>query len=191
MTPNNMLLYHGSPHLFDHFELTGAGKGTGIKYGYGIYLTESEASAVHYSQPRHAELSHKHYLYTVEIPDLTDDNHLISANPVADGIIRRVEARLGATVPEEAKGAGKELRKWIGTMLTGTRKAGFEEEKRAAQFLDSIGVIYNVWPTAQLKPDGPKNMAVFEASHTNIVKVEEIEIEQKSKKRVLKNRKPL
>jgi hypothetical protein len=34
-------------------------------------------------------------------------------------------------------------------------------------------------------------MAVFEASHTNIVKVEEIEIEQKSKKWVLKSRKPL
>ena len=35
-----MLLYHGSPHLFDHFELTGAGKGTGIKFGHGVYLTE-------------------------------------------------------------------------------------------------------------------------------------------------------
>lgn len=31
-----MLLYHGSPHLFDHFELTGAGKGTGIKFGHGV-----------------------------------------------------------------------------------------------------------------------------------------------------------
>ena len=186
-----MQLYHGSPHLFDHFELTGAGKGTGIKFGHGVYLTESEASAVHYSQPRHVELSPKHYLYTVEIPDLTDDNHLISAKPVADSIIHRVEARLGTTVPEEAKNAGKELRKWIGTMLTGAKKAGPEEEKRAAEFLDSIGVIYNVWPTAQTKPDGPKNIAVFEASHTRIVKVEEIEIEQKSKKWVLKNRKPL
>ena len=116
-----MLLYHGSPHLFDHFELTGAGKGTGIKYGHGVYLTESEASAVHYSQPRHAELSPKHYLYTVEIPDLTDDNHLISAKPVTDSIIHRVEARLGTTVPEEAKNAGKKLRKWIGTMLTGAK----------------------------------------------------------------------
>ena len=186
-----MLLYHGSPHLFDHFELTGAGKGTGIKYGHGVYLTESEASAVHYSQPRHAELSPKHYLYTVEIPDLTDDNHLISAKPVTDSIIHRVEARLGTTVPEEAKNAGKKLRKWIGTMLTGAKKSGPEEEKRAAEFLDCIGVIYNVWPTAQTKPDGPKNIAVFEASHTRIVKVEEIEIEQKSKKWVLKNRKPL
>lgn len=27
-----MLLYHGSPHLFDHFELTGAGKGTGARF---------------------------------------------------------------------------------------------------------------------------------------------------------------
>ena len=52
----------------------------------------------------------------------------------------------------------KELRKWIGTLLTGAKKTGFEEERRAAEFLDSIGVIYNVWPTAQTKPDGPKNL---------------------------------
>lgn len=186
-----MLLYHGSPHLFDHFELTGAGEGTGIKFGYGVYLTESEASAVHYSQPRDTELTPKHYLYTVETPELTRDNHLISAQPVADGIILKVEERLATTVPTEVKGAGKELRKWIGTLLTRAKKTGFEEERRAAEFLDSIGVIYNVWPTAQTKPDGPKNMAVFEAAHVRIIKIEEIEIEQKGKKWVLKSRKQL
>lgn len=40
-----MKLFHGSPFLFSQFDLTGAGKGTGIKFGFGVYLTESEASA--------------------------------------------------------------------------------------------------------------------------------------------------
>ena len=40
-----MKLFHGSPFLFNQFDLTGAGKGTGIKFGFGVYLTESEASA--------------------------------------------------------------------------------------------------------------------------------------------------
>jgi hypothetical protein len=54
-----MKLYHGSPCLFDHFELTDAGDGTGLKYGYAVYLTEVEATAVHYSQPRKQEFAEK------------------------------------------------------------------------------------------------------------------------------------
>ncbi|MBQ8804995.1 MAG: hypothetical protein IJZ68_00815 [Bacteroidaceae bacterium] len=183
-----MKLYHGSPYLFDHFDLESAGEGTGIKFGFGVYLTESESSAVHYSQPRNTGLMPEHYLYTVEIPELNNCNHLVSAKPVSEIIISKVEERLGTKVPSNMKDAGKEFRKWIGTVLTGAKKSGFEEEKRAAEFLDSIGVIYNIWPTAQTKPDGPKNIAVFNASHVNIVQIEKIEIEAKGKKWILKNR---
>ena len=184
-------LFHGSPFLFDHFSLSGAGEGTGIKFGFGVYLTESEASAVHYSQPRNMDLTDKHYLYTVEIPDLTEDNHLVSAQPVAESIVAKVEEKLGKKAPAEKKSAGKEFRKWVGTTLTGAKKAEVEEERRAAEFLDSIGVIYNVWPQAQSKPDGLKNIAVFNAERVNIIKTEEIKIEQKGKKWVLKGRKEI
>ena len=186
-----MKLFHGSPYLFDHFNLNGAGEGTGIKFGFGVYLTESEASAVHYSQPRNMELAVKHYLYTVEIPELTADNHLVSAQPVAESIVARVEKELGKKVPAKKKSAGKEFRKWVGTTLTGAKKAKVEKERRAAEFLDGIGVIYNVWPQAQSKPDGLKNIAVFNARRVNIVKKEEIEIELKCKKWILKGRKEI
>ena len=186
-----MKLFHGSPFLFDHFTLDGAGEGTGTRFGFGVYLTESEASAVHYSKPRKMELTEKHYLYTVEIPELTADNHLVSAQPVAESIVAKVEEKLGVPVPDDKKGAGKEFRKWVGTALTGAKKAGVEEERRAAEFLDSIGVIYNVWPQAQSKPDGLKNIAVFNAKRVNIVKKEEIEIELKCKKWILKGRKEI
>ena len=94
-----MILYHGSPFLFDKFDLSGAGEGTGIKFGFGVYLTEAEASAVHYSQPRNLELMPEHYLYTVEIPELTEGNHLASALPVSPGIINKTEAKLWVSVP--------------------------------------------------------------------------------------------
>lgn len=182
-------LYHGSPFLFDHFDLSGAGEGTGIRFGFGVYLTESEASAVHYSQPRNLDLMPEHYLYTVEIPDLTDDNHLTSALPVSSNIIERVEAKLGIAAPEKMKAQGKKFRKWVGMTLTGAKKNDLASEKAAADLLNSLGVLYNVWPTAQTKPDGPKNIAVFDAANVRIVKRERIEIVNTCKKWVLTNRK--
>lgn len=184
-----MKLYHGSPFLFDHFQLAGAGECTGIRFGYGVYLTESEATAVHYSQPRGHEFTPKHYLYTVEIPDLAPGEYLVSAMPVDETIVYAVENKLSVKAPDTVKAKGKEFRKWIGTTLTGARRAEFLEEKKAAEFLESLGVHYNVWPQAQSKPDGLKNIAVFDASRVKIVKVEEIEIEMKRSKWILKDRK--
>lgn len=186
-----IILYHGSPELFKKFDLSKAGEGTGVKFGFGVYLTESEASAVHYSQPRNLPPMKDHYLYTVEIPDVTEDNHLFSSRPVHPSIVKRAEARLGQPVPEEKILLGKEFRKWVGMTLTGSKKPGFAEEKSAAAFFDSIGVFCNVWPQAQSKPDGLRNFAVFNADKVHILKVEYIEIEQKGGKNVLVSRKPV
>lgn len=183
-----MILFHGSPFLFDKFDLGGAGEGTGIKFGFGVYLTEVEASAVHYSQPRHLDMMPEHFLYTVEIPELTEDNHLTSALPVDSAIVAKVEEKLGCVAPDKVKAQGKEFRKWVGTTLLGTKKAGFAEEKAAAELLHSLGVLYNVWPTAQTKSNGPKNIAVFDAGNVKIVKREKIVIENKCKKWVLAGR---
>lgn len=191
MNNNTMTLFHGSPFLFDNFDLSEAGEGTGIKFGFGVYLTEVEASAVHYSQPRNMEWMPEHYLYTVEIPPLTEDNHIVSARPVSPTIIYKVEQRLGVAVPDKVKTQGKEFRKWVGMTLTGSKKAGFAEEKATAELLNSLGVLYNVWPQAQSKPDGPKNIAVFDATNVRIVKREKIEIENKCKKWVLVSKEEL
>ena len=184
-------LFHGSPYLFHSFSLDGAGDATGVKFGYGVYLTEVEASAVHYSQPRNLDIMPSHYLYTVEVPSLVPGNHLVSARPVESSIVERVEAKLGISVPADVVGAGKEFRKWVGRHITGATKVGLSEEKAAAEFLDSIGVHFSVWPTAQNKPDGPKNIVVFNADNVTIVKREHIEIEEKGKKWVLVSRKEI
>lgn len=177
--------YHGSPELFDMFDLSKAGDGTGIKFGFGVYLTESEASAVHYSQPRNLPPVKDHYLYTVQVPELTDDNHLVSAQPVPEAIVKRAEAKLGQAIAQEKTRLGKEFRKWIGMTLTNSKKVSLESEKAAAAFLDSIGVFCNVWPQAQSKPDGLKNCAVFDAKKVHILKVEHVEVEMKCGKYVL------
>ena len=177
--------YHGSPELFKKFDLSKAGDGTGIKFGFGVYLTESEASAVHYSQPRNQPLTKDHYLYTVEIPELTDDNHLVSAKPVNPDIVKRVGAKLGQSVPQDIILHGKEFRKWLGLTLSGCKKVCLESEKAAAVFLDSLGVFCNVWPQAQSKPDGLKNYAVFDENKVIIKKTEHIEGELKKGKFIL------
>lgn len=180
------ILYHGSTVLFRRFELDRAGEGSGIKFGFGVYLTESEASAVHYSVPRIMGEATEHYLYTVEIPELTADNHLTSSMPVPESIVVRVEAKMGVRVPEAVKAAGKDFRKWIGMALLGTRRNGVDEEKAAAELLDSVGVLYNVWPQAQTKPDGLRNIAVFNPDNVRIVRCERIEVVLKGKKWVMK-----
>lgn len=102
-----------------------------------------------------------------------------------------MEEKLGVNAPENVKSAGKLFRKWIGTTLLGTKKSGLAEEKAAAELLDSIGVLFNVWPTAQTKPEGPKNIAVFNASIISITKVEKIDIENVKGKWVLISRKDI
>ena len=168
--------YHGSPELFEKFDLSKGGDGTGIKYGAGVNLSETEATAVHYSQPRHQPITKDHYLYTVEIPELTDDNHLVSAKPVHPAIVKRTVAKLDHPIPQEILQQGKEFRKWLGMTLTGSKKACLESEKADATFLDSIGVFCFIYPHPQRKTDaynnwvdmGPKNFVVFDAGKVTI-----------------------
>ena len=185
-----MIMYHGSPELFDRFDLSRAGAGTGIKYGFGVYLTESERSAVHYSNPRALKgaKAPAHYLYTVEIPDLTEDNHLMSKPPPNASVVAKVESALRVKAPAKVLEHGKLFRKWIGMTLTGSRANGLEEEKAAAELLNGRGVLFNVWPTAQSKPDGEKNVAVFCEKNVRILKVEKIDVEQQAGKWVLSSR---
>ena len=68
------IFYHGSSVLFSKFDLAHALEGDGkVKFGYGVYLTSSFKSAAHYSGANKSATTH--YVYTVEVPELTEDNH--------------------------------------------------------------------------------------------------------------------
>ena len=183
--------YHGSCYLFDKFssEFLGAGEGKS-KFGHGIYITSSyKTAALYAAKAAKANGKNSYYVYIVEVPLLTEDNHIFSCKPVNADIVQRVEKEIGETVPEEAKTAGKLLRKYLGNLLTGQRstvkkmigKADAAAESAVSAFLCKIGVIYLAWPQSQTKPDGETNRAVLNQNDIRIVKVEQVEVDDKNR----------
>lgn len=198
--------YHGSSVLFESFNLDSLAEGSGIKFGAGVYLTESFETAAHYSEPRHGKADH-HYVYTVEVPEKTEDNCLpYYGAPVPSGIIERVEARLGESLPDFIKGSGKDaegkgvslgkfLRKYIAHRLSGVvmeklttekqvdKNTSLTAEVKASEFLLDIGVLFIEWPQGSWSkyPNCIKNVAVLDPSKVKVVMVEEVDLDAKAK----------
>lgn len=183
--------YHGTCHLFDQFSLAYLGKGEGkSKFGQGIYLTSSyQTAALYAAKAGKANGQACYYVYTVEVPTLTDDNHIFSCKPVNPGVVTRTEEALGKQIPEEVKTAGKLFRKYVGNLLIGNNgtikqmmgKADGEAESAVSKFLNEIGVVYLAWPQSQTKPDGDTNRALLNETDIKIVKIEQVEVDAKNK----------
>ena len=185
------IFYHGTCHLFDKFSLSHLGSGEGkSKFGQGIYITSSyKTAALYASKAAKANGKESYYVYTVEVPVLTDDNHIFSCKVVNASVVERVEKELGEVMPDEVKVAGKLFRKYLGNLLIGQRgtvkqmmsKADAAAENAVSQFLNSVGVIYLAWPQSQTKPDGETNRAVLNENDIKILKVEQVECDEKNK----------
>ena len=144
------IFYHGTCRLFDKFSLSHLGEGEGkSKFGHGIYLTSRYATAALYgSKAAKANGVDTVYVYTVEVPDITDDNHVRLLCPVNADIVARTVAKLGEEMPAEVLADGKLFRKYLGNVLTNNRgtvkkmsdKADAAAENAATVFLDEIGV---------------------------------------------------
>ena len=183
--------FHGSCHLFDKFSLSFLGAGEGkSKFGHGIYITSSyKTAALYAAKAAKANGKESCYVYTVEVPLLTEDNHIFSCKPVNADVAQRAEKAIGEAIPDEVKSAGKLFRKFLGNLLTGQRstikkmmsKADSAAESAVAEFLNKIGVIYLAWPQSQAKPDGDTNRAVLNANDICIVKIEQVEVDAKNK----------
>jgi len=182
--------YHGSSVLFDSFDLSHALEGDGkVKFGYGVYVTEKYTTAAHYSFNKKRPENKDYYVYTMEIPDRTEDNclSLLKRVRVAQSIIERTEAKLGEPIPTEAKAEGIPFRKYLANLLTGqkgsvakmTDKATVAGEKAAAEFLDSIGVELIEWPYNWQKPEAEKNMAVVNDRKVRIISIDKVELDPK------------
>ena len=185
------IFYHGTCRLFQEFSLSFIGQGEGkSNFGRGINVTSSYATAALYaSKAGKANGVTDCYVYTVEIPSMTDDNHVFSCKPVHEAIIQRTEQVLGERIPDEVKEAGKLFRKYLGNLLTNQRgtvkkmmgKADAAAENAASKFLDEIGVDFLVWPQAQRKPDGGTNRAVLNERKIKILKIEQVSVDEKNK----------
>lgn len=185
------VFYHGSCYLFDKFSLAFLGAGEGkSKFGHGIYITSSFKTAALYAA-KAAKANGKEccYVYTVDVPQLTEDNHIFSCKPVNAKVVQRVEKEIGEVLPDEAKTAGRIFRKYLGNLLIGQRssvkkmmgKADATVEKTVSEFLNKVGVIYLVWPRSQTKFDGDTNRAVLNENEIRILKIEQVEVDEKNR----------
>lgn len=184
------IFYHGTCHIFDKFSLSCVGNGEGhAKYGRVIYLSSRYKTAARYAA-KAAKRNGKSesYVYTVEIPLLTDDNHIFSCKPVNPAIVERAEAAIKESIPDEAKEKGKYFRKYLGNLLTGERRkvsrmiasANAEAEDKAVELLDSLGIVFLAWPHAQSKPDGDTNRALLNEKYIKILKIEQVDVDPKN-----------
>ena len=184
-------LYHGSCHLFDKFSLSFLGSGEGkSKFGHGIYITSSyKTAALYASKAAKANGKECCYVYTIEVPMLNNDNHIFSCKAINASVVDRVEKVIGEAIPDEVKRAGKYFRKYLGNLLIGQRatvkqmmaKADATAENAVSQFLNSVGVIYLAWPQSQAKPDGETNRALLNEKEIKILKIEQVECDDKNK----------
>ena len=170
------IYYHGSSVLFDKFDLSHALEGDGkIKFGFGVYLSPKYHSAAHYSGKNRDASAH--YVYTVQIPELTEDNHIDFHQPVHPNIVCRAEQKLGLTIPQEAIDDGNPFRKFIAKTLHGS--LGFAAEKAASEFLLSIGVEYITRPFSWRNLSLGIERVMLDTTKINIIKIEQVELDCK------------
>lgn len=168
--------YHGSSVLFDKFDLAHVLEGDGkVKFGYGVYLTSSFKSAAHYSGANKSATTH--YVYTVEVPELTDNNHIDFKKHVHFEIVKRAESKLEISIPAKVTFDGKDFRKYLAKTLGGG--PDIRSEKMASEFLTSIGVDFITWPYSWKNPDLGLNIVVLDDKKINIVKIHQVELDDK------------
>lgn len=166
------IFYHGSPRLFSQFDLTHSLEGDGKnKFGYGIYVTSSYKSAAHYAGVNTSATNY--YVYTLNVPEKTEDNHIAFKQPVSKQIISLAECKLQQTIPTSAISDGKLFRKFLATSLG--------SESAASSFLLTIGVELICWPYSWRNPMLGDNMAVLDEKKIKILKIEEVLLDEKKR----------
>ena len=109
-----MIVYHGTTKKFDHFDLAHLGTGEGkSKFGVGHYASSVYDTAALYAGKCKGRTK---YVYTLDVPELTDFNHIVSTKPPHKVIIEKAEEHVGE-IPDEAKSSGKSFRKYIGNLI--------------------------------------------------------------------------
>ena len=175
--------YHGSSNKFHQFDMEYLLKGNArMRFGAGFYLSNRYKRAAHYSCK--GGNATKFYVYTVEIPDLTDDNCIKYVHPVSPSIIQRAGEKLGEPIPHEYTSRGDDFRKYIIRKLTGKKekdKITPADEMVAADFLVKIGVFFNKVPFIWTKPDEHYDIIAMEPKAIRIQKLEQVELAPEKK----------
>ena len=177
------IFYHGSPALFNAFDLSHVLEGDGkVKFGFGVYFSSMYRSAAHYSAVGMQVFDD--YVYTAEIPDFYADNHIDFKQPVHPAILARAARALAAAgfpsdIPEPITADGKLFRKHLAKLFSG--KIDLAGEKAASEFLDCIGVDYACWPYNWKNPALGTNCVVFNTGKIRIVRVDHVRLDERQR----------
>lgn len=191
--------YHGTSKLFKEFrplETIGTGEGKS-KFGWGIYLTSSYATAVLYSGKGPGREAADHYIYSADIPDPEEnqDKYFVLHKPVPQDLIKLVESEIGPIEDRTATEWGNDFRNALETMLfvkANGRKPkdkadSGKAQKLAADWFYSHGIIGLIWPQSSWPKKGEVkvveklNIAMFNSADTHICKIERVDVEFKAK----------
>lgn len=138
-----LTLYHGSPYVFDKFDLSKFGTGDGrSKYGFGLYMTSSKDTAVQYAKDNTLKFHEDGTnLYTLRV-DTT--SYMPWDAEIAESLYMQIVAALEAggyesdadTMRQELEDYGST---WTGDSTYQYLEAVLGSAKAASEFLNDVG----------------------------------------------------
>lgn len=158
--------YHGSPHLFDKFDIGKLGTGEGSQiFGHGLYVAESPEVAKQYAETVGSLKNQStNYLYTVDLPDKYVEKMLDLDAPFKkqSTFIRKVFEKDFQMDPDIT---GQELYEGLLSELR-------NDPVKVADFLSEMGITGTKYFDAlsRGKGKGTKNFAVFDDKILKIMK---------------------
>lgn len=164
-----MKLYHGAHALFEKFTKSCAGK-QGIKCGYGVYVT----SVYSFASQCFSDTDGSHYVYTVEIPEKTETNHIAYGRAVNKDVVAAVQDKLGIVFTAKQIEDGWEFREAIAKHFSNKKAVTVKHEKQTSEVLQSVGVELLEWQYVWDDPDQGVNFTVLDPAKVKILSVEKV-----------------
>lgn len=164
------VFYHGAHSLFEKFTKSCAGS-QGFKCGYGVYVTSVYSFAAQCTNDTNGD----HYVYTVEIPEKTETNHIAYKRPVHKNVIQAVRQALGIVLsPVETGDGWKFIEALEKHFREGRKTVTVKDAKKVAEALLAAGVELIEWPYVWTDYSQGVNMTVLDAAKVKIKSVEKV-----------------
>ena len=164
------IFYHGAHSLFEKFTKSCADS-QGFKCGYGVYVTSVHSFAAQCSNDTNGD----HYVYTVEIPEKTESNHIAYKQPVHKNIVEAVQKALGIVFSSEATDDGWKFKTALEKHFREGRKTfTLKDAKKVSETLRAAGVELIEWPYVWTDVSQGMNMTVLDTAKVKIKSVEKV-----------------
>lgn len=183
--PEFHIVYHGSGAKFDAFGHSHMGEGEGAQaYGWGAYVTESEGVGREYGKVASYRSGNGRFLYTVEIPDDSNNAYIPFDEVVPNNVINEVKEAIDVLLDTNhfanwyAEDMGmdntyKVFRPGMtGEMLYKTVSKYLVGDEKASKFLNDMGFVGIKYPTNYMSGGnrkGQNNYVIFNERDAKII----------------------